>query len=260
MTAVLTVSVIVFGVLSYLRLPVNDLPVVDYPGDFGAGELSRSEPGHGRQQHRHAARTAVHADQRAGTGDLAEHAGPRELHAAVRAGQEHRRGRDGRADRHFAGHRQPAHRSAVAADLLENQSERPADSVHRSDQRLGHARPALRLRQHAGGPADQHSARREQRERVWHEVRRAHQGRSLENVGARNFDRRPHQRREERDELHRRGAVRQLVRHGSAAAEGATGKRRGVRESDRQQHQRRARLFARCRRTSKTPCRTSASG
>ena len=31
MTAVLTVAVIVFGVLSYLRLPVNDLPVVDYP-------------------------------------------------------------------------------------------------------------------------------------------------------------------------------------------------------------------------------------
>jgi hydrophobic/amphiphilic exporter-1 (mainly G- bacteria), HAE1 family len=31
MTAVLTLSVILFGVLSYLRLPVNDLPVVDYP-------------------------------------------------------------------------------------------------------------------------------------------------------------------------------------------------------------------------------------
>jgi HAE1 family hydrophobic/amphiphilic exporter-1 len=31
MTTVLTVSVIVFGVLSYLRLPVNDLPAVDYP-------------------------------------------------------------------------------------------------------------------------------------------------------------------------------------------------------------------------------------
>ena len=31
MTAVLTVSVIFFGVLSYLRLPVNDLPAVDYP-------------------------------------------------------------------------------------------------------------------------------------------------------------------------------------------------------------------------------------
>src|SRR6266568_743991 len=31
MTAVLTVSVILFGVLSYLELPVNDLPPVDYP-------------------------------------------------------------------------------------------------------------------------------------------------------------------------------------------------------------------------------------
>lgn len=31
MTAVLTVSVILFGVLSYLKLPVNDLPAVDYP-------------------------------------------------------------------------------------------------------------------------------------------------------------------------------------------------------------------------------------
>jgi len=31
MTAVLTVSVILFGALSYLQLPVNDLPAVDYP-------------------------------------------------------------------------------------------------------------------------------------------------------------------------------------------------------------------------------------
>jgi HAE1 family hydrophobic/amphiphilic exporter-1 len=31
MTAVLTVSVIVFGALSYFQLPVNDLPAVDYP-------------------------------------------------------------------------------------------------------------------------------------------------------------------------------------------------------------------------------------
>lgn len=31
MTVVLTLSAIVFGVLSYLRLPVNDLPAVDYP-------------------------------------------------------------------------------------------------------------------------------------------------------------------------------------------------------------------------------------
>src|SRR5689334_6860578 len=31
MTVVLTVAVILFGVLSYLQLPVNDLPPVDYP-------------------------------------------------------------------------------------------------------------------------------------------------------------------------------------------------------------------------------------
>ena len=31
MTTVLTVSVILFGLMSYFRLPVNDLPTVDYP-------------------------------------------------------------------------------------------------------------------------------------------------------------------------------------------------------------------------------------
>jgi len=31
MTAVLTLSVILFGGLAYWQLPVNDLPAVDYP-------------------------------------------------------------------------------------------------------------------------------------------------------------------------------------------------------------------------------------
>src|SRR5258708_13456725 len=31
MSAVLTISAIVFGVLAYFALPVNDLPTVDYP-------------------------------------------------------------------------------------------------------------------------------------------------------------------------------------------------------------------------------------
>src|SRR5690349_23274976 len=31
MTAVLTLSVILFGVMAYTQLPVNDLPAVDYP-------------------------------------------------------------------------------------------------------------------------------------------------------------------------------------------------------------------------------------
>ena len=41
MTTVLTVSVILFGLLSYLRLPVNDLPAVDYP----VIQVSASYPG-----------------------------------------------------------------------------------------------------------------------------------------------------------------------------------------------------------------------
>src|SRR5512136_2158461 len=31
MTVVLTTSAIVFGILAYMQLPVNDLPAVDYP-------------------------------------------------------------------------------------------------------------------------------------------------------------------------------------------------------------------------------------
>ena len=31
MTAVLTLSVVLFGILAYRQLPVNDLPAVDYP-------------------------------------------------------------------------------------------------------------------------------------------------------------------------------------------------------------------------------------
>jgi HAE1 family hydrophobic/amphiphilic exporter-1 len=41
MTTVLTLSVVLFGVLSYLRLPVNDLPPVDYP----VIQVSASYPG-----------------------------------------------------------------------------------------------------------------------------------------------------------------------------------------------------------------------
>src|SRR6476661_4461713 len=41
MTVVLTVSVIVFGILSFMKLPVNDLPAVDYP----VIEVQASYPG-----------------------------------------------------------------------------------------------------------------------------------------------------------------------------------------------------------------------
>ena len=63
--------------------------------------------------------------------------------------------------------------------LIQDQSERPADHVHRADQRLGHAGPALRLREHAGRPAPQHPARREPGGRLRHQVGHPHQGRPV---------------------------------------------------------------------------------
>ena len=79
MTVVLTVSAILFGVLAYFGLPVNDLPAVDYPGDPGAGGLSRRHARDDGEQRRHAARAAVHADPRAGAGHLQQQPGAHQL-------------------------------------------------------------------------------------------------------------------------------------------------------------------------------------
>ena len=81
-------------------------------------------------------------------------------------------------------------RPAVAADLLEDQSQRSADHVHRADQRFGHARPALRLREHAGRPAHLHPAGRLAGERLRHEVARSASRPTPRDVGARDLDRR----------------------------------------------------------------------
>ena len=66
MTVVLTVSAILFGVLAYMQLPVNDLPAVDYPVIQVQRRLSRRDARDDGEQRRHAARAAVHADPRAG--------------------------------------------------------------------------------------------------------------------------------------------------------------------------------------------------
>ena len=55
MTAVLTLSVILFGVLSYFPAPRKRLARGRLSRDPGAGWLSGRESGHDRQQHRHAA-------------------------------------------------------------------------------------------------------------------------------------------------------------------------------------------------------------
>ena len=183
MTAVLTLSVILFGVLTYSQLPVNDLPAVDYPviqvtvGYPGASpdtianniatplerqfmqinglEVVTSKSTQGvatftlqfaLEKNIDAAATDVQTAISQATGSL-----PADL--------------------------------AVAADLFKDESQRSADHVHRADQRFGHARSTLRLREHAGGPAHQHSAGRFARQCLRHEVGDSHQGQSRRRCG-----------------------------------------------------------------------------
>ena len=68
-------------------------------GDSGARELSGRHARDDGKQCGHAARTAVHADSRVGTGDFQQQPGAHEFRAAVCAFEEPRRGGDRRASR-----------------------------------------------------------------------------------------------------------------------------------------------------------------
>ena len=118
-----------------------------------------------------------------------------------------RRRRHRRADGHLPGDREPARGPALAADVLQDEPERSADHVHRADERLGHAGPALRLRQHAGRPAHQHPAPASPRGGLRHEVGDPHQGGPRRDVGAPDLRRRPLGRDPERHELHGAGQL-----------------------------------------------------
>ena len=123
-------------------------------GDSGDGELSRGVAGDDGRQHRDAAGKAVHADFGAGPGDEPEPAGRHEHDAAVQLVEVDRRGGDGRADGDFAGRREPSDGPALAADVFQDEPERPGDSVHCDDERHADGVGAVRLRQHGGRAAD----------------------------------------------------------------------------------------------------------
>ena len=186
MTVVLTASVILFGVLCYRQLPVNDLPAVDYP----VIQVQVGYPGASPDTMANNIATPLERQFMQITGlelvTSQEHPGAREPDAAVRPGQEHRRRGDRRADRDHA--RPPGSLPVdlpVAADVLQDESERPADHVRRADERLDHSGAALRLREHAGRPAHQHPAGREPRGRLRRQVGDPHQGGPRRDVGAR---------------------------------------------------------------------------
>ena len=140
MTAVLTVSVIVFGVLSYFRLPVNDLPVVDYPvisvqanypgasPDTVANNIAT--PLERQFMQINGLELVTSQSTQGHVSFTLQFALEKSIDAAATDVQTAISQATGK----------PAHGFAVAADLLENQSERPADSVHRVDERLGDGR------------------------------------------------------------------------------------------------------------------------
>ena len=84
MTTLLTVSVILFGVLAYLKLPVNDLPAVDYP----VITVQVSYPGANPTTMANNVATPLERqfilpDQRAGARDVVERPGTHQFHAAI---------------------------------------------------------------------------------------------------------------------------------------------------------------------------------
>ena len=123
---------------------------MDYPGRHAGDD---------GQQRRHAARAAVHADSRAGHGDRTSSQGTR----ASRSSSRLDKSIDGAATDVQAAITQAMGSLPVdlpiAADVLQDQPQRPADPLHRPQQHIVTAGQALRLRQHAGRPADQHPCR-----------------------------------------------------------------------------------------------------
>ena len=93
MTAVLTLSVILFGVMAYFQLPVNDLPAVDYP----VIQVTVGYPGASPDTIANNIATPLERQFMQINGrsrDLVEQAGCGHVHASVCSRQEYRCGRD----------------------------------------------------------------------------------------------------------------------------------------------------------------------
>ncbi len=122
MTMVLTVSVVLFGILSYLRLPVNDLPAVDYP----VIQVQANYPGASPDTVANSIATPLERQfmqiNGLGAGDLEEHPGTYQLDFAICVGQKRRCSGHRRPNGNFTGYGQFAGGSTFAADILQDQS------------------------------------------------------------------------------------------------------------------------------------------
>ena len=158
MTMLLTVSIIVFGILTYKQLAVNDLPAVDYP----VIQVQASYPGANPETMANTIATPLERQFMQIPGldsdDQLEHQGnttSRSSSTSTRASTPPRPTCRPRSSAPPA----VAGRPAEPADVHQDQSERSADHVHRADQRHGD-RGELYDYANAGAAADQHPAGR----------------------------------------------------------------------------------------------------
>ncbi len=179
MTVALTVSVILFGVVAYFQLPVSDLPAVDYP----VIQVQVNYPGATPETMANNVATPLERqfmqipglelvtsnNTQGHTSFVLQFDLSKSLDAAAT---------DVQAAITRASGPAPG-RSAQPAHVHQDEPERPADHVSRAGQRHGDRGPALRLRQHPGGRAHQHSARREPGCGIWHAVGGTRQSRSV---------------------------------------------------------------------------------
>ena len=199
MTIVLTVSVILFGVLAYFALPVNDLPAVDYP----VIQVSVDYPGATPETMANNVATPlerqfmqipgleiVTSNSRQGhTSFVLQFALTKSIDAAAT---------DVQAAISQAQGQLPVDLPTPPTFTKTNPNDQPIMYIGPGE-RQRHARTALRLREHAGRRADQHSSRREPGAGVRDAVGRADQGQSRRDGGPQSHDGRPGDGRQERD-------------------------------------------------------------
>jgi HAE1 family hydrophobic/amphiphilic exporter-1 len=103
-TALLQISIVIFGIMGYRSLPVSDLPPIDFP----TISVNASLPGANPETMAAAVATPLEKQFSALPGitsiSSTKRSGVHEHHAAVRSRSRHRRRRAGRAGGHFAHH------------------------------------------------------------------------------------------------------------------------------------------------------------
>ena len=163
MTMLLTASVIVFGILSYQLLAVNDLPAVDYP----VIDVGVSYPGANAETMAATVATPLEKEFTEIPGIVLKHeferAGADEHHPAIRTRQKHRCGGDGCAIRHPTREWPAPGGFAQPADFLEVEPKRLACFLRGSHEQHPDRWRPLQIRHFAGVAAHQHRARASRR-------------------------------------------------------------------------------------------------